>query len=232
LELIAGRQTVVNHKSFELEQANLMAMIECPECNSSVSDQANACIRCGFPLEKHLGERHEIDAAEKFAASLGNAPDFAIGKQVVNWGGNASIMVEADFQFGEMGSLEPGKVQILRHRSGIKLVNSLWKIPAGYDISFLQIAEIKQMPAEEVVREERSVIGRGIVGGVLLGGSAAVVGALSGLDKSKLKKLTVTELYFFDPEARRIRGVVFRGDRMPSKAFFEKVKADSTLKIQ
>ena len=28
-----------------------MALIICPECKSEVSDQANACIKCGFPLQ-------------------------------------------------------------------------------------------------------------------------------------------------------------------------------------
>lgn len=199
-----------------------MAMIECPECTASVSDRAKACIKCGFPLEEHLDEQVEIDAANKFSAGLGEHPDLLIGKQVANWGGNASIKVDANFDFGELGALEPGAVQIIRHRAGLKLINSLWKINDAYDISFKQIVEIKQTPAEEVVREEKSVIGRGIIGGVLLGGSAAVVGALSGLDKSKLKKFMVTELYFYDPSIHRIRGIVFRGDRIPSTAFFQK----------
>lgn len=199
-----------------------MAMIECPECAASVSDRATACIKCGFPLKEHLGEQVEIDAANKFAASLEEQSDFSIGKQVVNWGGNAAIKVDADFDYGELGALEPGAVQILRHHAGLKLINSVWKITDGYEISFRQIVVMKQIPAEEVVREEKSVIGRGIIGGILLGGSAAVVGALSGLDKSKLKKFMVTELYFFDPSIHRIRGIIFRGDRLTSAAFFQK----------
>jgi hypothetical protein len=200
-----------------------MAMIECPECASSVSDRAKACVNCGFPLDEHLAEQVAIEAAEKFSTSLGANPDFSIGSQVANWGGNASVKINADFEFGELGSLEPGAVQILRHRNGLKLINSLWRIDDAFDMSFRQIVEVRQTPGEEVVREEKSVIGRGIVGGVLLGGSAAVVGALSGLDKSKLKKLMVTELYFYDPSIHRIRGIVFRGDRLPSRAFFLKI---------
>lgn len=200
-----------------------MAMIECPECSSSVSDRAKACVNCGFPLGEHLGEQVEIEAAERFSKTLGANPDFSIGKQVANWSGTASTKIDADFEFGELGALEPGAVQILRHKDGLKLINSLWKIDDAFDISFRQIVEVKQIPAEEVVREEKSVIGRGIVGGILLGGSAAVVGALSGLDKTKLKKFMVTELYFYDPSIRRIRGIIFRGDRLISKAFFLKV---------
>ncbi len=200
-----------------------MAMIICPECEASISDRASVCMNCGFPLSDHLNEEKEIRAAESFAAKLGSNPNYSIGKQVVNWGGNAEIKLHADFQFGEMEQLEPGAVQILRHKSGIKLINSIWRQAAGVEISFIQIVEVKHIPAEEIVREERSIIGRAIVGGVLLGGSAAVVGALSGLDKSKLKKFMVTELYFFDPKIGRIRGVLFRGERSESERFFLKV---------
>ncbi len=33
-----------------------MALIKCPECEKNVSDKANACIHCGFPLNSPKGE--------------------------------------------------------------------------------------------------------------------------------------------------------------------------------
>ena len=30
----------------------IMALIECPECGKKVSDKANACIHCGYPLNE------------------------------------------------------------------------------------------------------------------------------------------------------------------------------------
>lgn len=32
-----------------------MALINCPECNKEVSDKAENCIHCGYPLKAHLG---------------------------------------------------------------------------------------------------------------------------------------------------------------------------------
>lgn len=29
-----------------------MALIKCPECGKQISDKANACIHCGYPLNK------------------------------------------------------------------------------------------------------------------------------------------------------------------------------------
>ena len=31
-----------------------MALINCPECKNKVSDKANACPHCGFPIEEYL----------------------------------------------------------------------------------------------------------------------------------------------------------------------------------
>ena len=32
-----------------------MALIKCPECSKEVSDIADACVHCGYPLKKELG---------------------------------------------------------------------------------------------------------------------------------------------------------------------------------
>lgn len=31
-----------------------MALIICPECGGKVSDKANACIHCGYPISKNI----------------------------------------------------------------------------------------------------------------------------------------------------------------------------------
>ena len=28
-----------------------MALIKCPECGKEISDKANACVHCGYPLD-------------------------------------------------------------------------------------------------------------------------------------------------------------------------------------
>lgn len=34
-----------------------MALINCPECGKQISDQAPACIHCGFPMDKYHNEK-------------------------------------------------------------------------------------------------------------------------------------------------------------------------------
>lgn len=45
-----------------------MALINCPECNKKVSDRAEICVHCGFPLSEYLEEKAEVsdDIKPKF----------------------------------------------------------------------------------------------------------------------------------------------------------------------
>lgn len=36
-----------------------MGLIKCPDCGKEVSEKANVCINCGFPIEEHLKEQAE-----------------------------------------------------------------------------------------------------------------------------------------------------------------------------
>ena len=36
-----------------------MALIKCPECEKKISDKANACPNCGYPVNRYLVERSE-----------------------------------------------------------------------------------------------------------------------------------------------------------------------------
>lgn len=42
-----------------------MALIKCPECGKEISDKANACIHCGYPLNEeedfYIGRNSLID---------------------------------------------------------------------------------------------------------------------------------------------------------------------------
>lgn len=42
-----------------------MALIKCPECGKKVSDKINACIHCGYPLEKYKEEKYKNEINKK-----------------------------------------------------------------------------------------------------------------------------------------------------------------------
>ena len=43
-----------------------MAIIECPECKKEISDKANVCVHCGFPIKEYLENNAEKE--EKISA--------------------------------------------------------------------------------------------------------------------------------------------------------------------
>lgn len=47
-----------------------MAMMFCPECGKQVSDKANVCIHCGYPIQEYFNENNIVrDSDEKHVCS-------------------------------------------------------------------------------------------------------------------------------------------------------------------
>lgn len=61
------------------------------------------------------------------------------------------------------------------------------KTAPNYNIQMLQITNVAIVTEQEIVEKSKSVIGRGIAGGLLLGPVGAIVGGLSGVPSKKVK---------------------------------------------
>ena len=42
----------------------IMALIQCPECHKEVSEKANVCIHCGYPLKKDKNTKCIVNGKE------------------------------------------------------------------------------------------------------------------------------------------------------------------------
>ena len=51
-----------------------MAIIQCPECRTDVSDKAPACPKCGFPVASHAAENVERPEQQQAPAQPKEAP--------------------------------------------------------------------------------------------------------------------------------------------------------------
>lgn len=70
------------------------------------------------------------------------------------------------------------------------------KMPLGKDkttLLYSQITDVEYGSVTEIVKKNKSVLGRAVAGGLLLGGLGAVIGAVSGTGKKEKKE---THLYF------------------------------------
>ena len=43
-----------------------MAFIKCPECGKEVSDQADVCIHCGYPIQKNINEKKTAELEKEY----------------------------------------------------------------------------------------------------------------------------------------------------------------------
>lgn len=138
-----------------------MAIISCPECGKEVSDKAKACIHCGYPLAEVM-----IDVIEEEVEPFPELPyDLTIGKQIVNWGGDACAKGQFHKSINDIYNWPSGDYQIMLHKAGINITLSYYSI---LEISFSQIIEITELSGQELRNkslEEREAI----VGGKLMG---------------------------------------------------------------
>ena len=65
-----GRKTAVS-----AERRLCMALIACPECGKEISNQAPACIHCGYPLPKQPTAPAAPPSPDRFSVVLTACPD-------------------------------------------------------------------------------------------------------------------------------------------------------------
>lgn len=149
-----------------------MALIKCPECNKEVSDKAVSCPNCGLPLNSVAENSGILEFPEL-------PTDLNIGKQIVNWGGDSAFDGEYQRDENVVEEIYTGKVKVLLNTHGIRIANNFY-LPM-LDIHNSQIISIKQTTKADLVNLDKCVVGRAVVGGLILGPLGAVIGGMSGI---------------------------------------------------
>lgn len=175
-----------------------MALINCPECGKEISDKAKSCPNCGCPIKEA-----SIESAKEKKEPF---PDFPavmdIGTQITNWKLDAAIDGVYFHSENVITKIPEGNVNVLLHTNGICIQKGL----SFYYISNQQIINLTITNQERIVSENKSVIGRAVVGGLLLGPLAAIVGGISGLGtKQKLKGKYYLVINYWDVNSRQIQ---------------------------
>lgn len=156
-----------------------MALFNCVECGKEISDKASKCPHCGMPYE----QKQEVTTAVK-----DGYPVFDDTKPM----GNKKLEIYSTFEgfFVTPTSSFKGnrsdKISLVLLEGGFFTLNHR----TNKDLKFYdeQIISIDELTENDFIENNKSVIGRAIVGGLLTGGVGAIVGALSGIS-SGLKKV-------------------------------------------
>lgn len=163
-------------------------------------------------------------------------PDFPvemkIGKQLVNWGLDAAMDAYYSYELNTEKRFPEGKVSIYVHTNGISISSSStspYKV-STVNIHHDQIVRMEYMTQEDFKEENKSVIGRSILGYFLLGPLGAVVGGVSGIG-TKMKKLGnyLFVLTYWDVYTRTLQTLLFSVKQEPA-SFIVRVHNEQTKK--
>lgn len=149
-----------------------MALIKCPECGKEISDKAESCINCGYPLLKMIED----------SINLKNEPfpdlpsDLNIGSGDWNWFGDAVLNLKHVRTPNSPYKFNAGFHDLHRHKNGLCY---------GYtfNIHKSQIIDMYVLNEQIEVSKDGSVISGALVGGLLFGGVGAVLGGMSETNK-------------------------------------------------
>ena len=201
-----------------------MSLINCPECGKEISDKAMCCPNCGVPLN-HTNEsmlttlsEPEIVVSEELILCPEVFPDdLRIGQQITNWKFDAAFDGFYSQAENTITAIPSGKVQVTLHTHGIRI----WGGLNMYDIHNSQIINIVKTSSAELVQTNKSVIGRAVVGGLIMGPLGAIVGGMSGLQaKEKLQVRQYVVINFWDVETRTSQSILIQcDDAQPISAF-------------
>lgn len=202
-----------------------MALIKCEECGGMVSDKAKTCPHCGCPINST-----GIETPENVTNTSVSKPEFPefpavlnVGKQIVNWGLNAAIQdVMYSYAINNLTYIREGKVTVAAHTNGICISGGLEFLYIHHN----QIVDIKCIPYQQFEHQNKSVIGRAVVGGLLLGPLGAIVGGMSGIG-TKLKTLGKYALVinFWDVYSHQLQSIMI-ATSSPVDSFIAKVQSE------
>lgn len=146
-----------------------------------------------------------------------------VGKQIINWGLNAAVLdVQYSYAINNLTYIREGKITVAAHTNGIAITGGLDSLYIHHN----QIVDMKCIPFQQFEQQNKSVIGRAVVGGLLLGPLGAIVGGMSGIG-TKLKSLGkyVFIINFWDTYSHQLQTIMIP-TKVPVNTFIEKVESE------
>jgi len=150
-----------------------MALIHCPECNKEISDKATACPNCGYPICNGFVEKKQY-------------PYLPDNLDIGNLAAGTKFIICKYYSTGTTNDIIPnGSVSLTIYEKGIRISTTKGlKIDYSLKIHFSQIEGLLEVSDTDIVN--KSVVGRSIFGGLILGPLGAIVGGISGIGTKRV----------------------------------------------
>jgi len=199
-----------------------MALINCPECKKEVSDKAANCPNCGFPLHQPDTQVQTTTSQEITCPTF--PTDLSIGGQIMNWGGDAAFSGEFRAEDNVVRTISPGDVKVLLHANGMNFTSSFYI--SQMEIHNSQIISIDFADTSQLVRQDKSVIGRAVVGGLLMGPMAAIIGGMSGIGTKTVKNNSYLVINYWDRFTKQAQTILIRGKDEEIRSFVGRLNTE------
>lgn len=218
-----------------------MALIKCPECGSKVSEWADVCPGCGFPIKNHDPDLSDYDFDEDRVVDLIDdsdpmeCPDFPLNMQIGDQVSDSVLgnIISGTYneQLSSCSKISSGRVAISLHTHGISVV---YGIKGNLEINNMQIISIRTTSAETIIEKSKSPIGRALLGKWLFGDTGAIVGAISGIGtttKSRVSKMLF--INFWDPDNCVSETIVLNCDgKQPCEEFIQQRRKEMEINLK
>lgn len=135
-----------------------------------------------------------------------------IGKHVPNWGSDA-VLKGVYYHFENLIKKIPqGAVKVYIHTHGLEIESGF----EFYRIHNSQIISLEKTTESELIKMDKSVIGRAVVGGLILGPLGAIIGGISGIGtKEKISEKNYLIINFWDLETKAAQTLLIRSNVNP-----------------
>ena len=167
-----------------------MALIICPECGKQISDKAETCIGCGYPIKMYV-HRSQIDI-EEIMNIYEDSTDGAIRYIMRTYGLNKDdstemvmtfynkVMTEKDSPLYEKIQKKQRKVAKQEKKSDLIDDLKAFSDRVREKEAESKIARCPKCHSTSISYQGKISYGRAAVGGFLAGGTGAVLGGLTG----------------------------------------------------
>jgi len=183
-----------------------MALIKCSECKKEISDKAQSCPNCGNPVNQ-LAEQNK-DADYELLEFPELSENLEIGKQITNWTGDSAFDGYYKQSENTIMEIPTGKVKVILHTHGIEIIQGLINF---FPIHHSQIISIKKTSREEIAKSNKSILGRSVVGGLILGPVGAVIGGMTGMRKEKIVNKHYLVVNYWEVESKSAKTLLISG---------------------
>jgi len=198
-----------------------MPLIACPDCSHEISTRATSCPHCGCPINP--GETPV--PAKDASATTPSCPDFPSDLSLGDLGWGAP---KFKGYFSSQENTLPGimdcEVTVFLRQRGIWIIRGIPKLVA--EIHKSQIINMQYVNRAILIEKSRSVIKRAVVGQLLLGPVAAIVGGMSGLTKKTIQYEGYFVLNYWDVNTRTPQSLLIAGDESEIQPFCQRANKE------